>query len=68
MDHDSVETDTASVHIDLDRMVTSVCLGLDGMIKFISRFFSSYTECQPLLFKSRFWSGTGEDNMACMAA
>jgi hypothetical protein len=32
MNDDSVETDTALVHIDLDGMVTSVCLGLDGTI------------------------------------
>jgi hypothetical protein len=36
MDHDSVETNTASVHVDLDYMVTSVCLGPDGMINSIS--------------------------------
>jgi hypothetical protein len=31
MDNDSRETDTASVHINSDGTVTSVCLGPDGM-------------------------------------
>ncbi len=55
MDDDSVETDTALVHVDLDGMVTSVCLGLDGMIKSISRFFSSYYVSHNSIFLLRFF-------------
>jgi hypothetical protein len=55
MDNDSVETDTALVHVDLDGTVTSVCLGL-------------YTVCQSVLFKNHFCLSTGEISMVCMAA
>jgi hypothetical protein len=43
VDNNSVEMDTGTtlVHADLDGTVTSVCFGLDGMINYISRFFSS---------------------------
>ncbi len=33
MDNDSIETETVSVHVGLDGMVTSMCVGLDGTIK-----------------------------------
>jgi hypothetical protein len=68
MDNDSVETDTASVHVDSDGMVTSVLLGPDGTINSISQFFSFYTDCQPVLFKNHFCLSTGESSMFCMAA
>jgi hypothetical protein len=55
VDDDSVETDgTTSVHVDSNGMVTSVRLGPDSTINFIRRIFSSYTDCQPVLFKNRF--------------
>jgi hypothetical protein len=41
VDNDSVEIDTALVHVDLDGTMTSVCLGPDGMINSISQIFSS---------------------------
>ncbi len=68
MDDDSVVTDTASVHVDSNGMVTSVCFGLDSTINSISQFFSSYTDCQPFLFKNRFCLSMGEDSMDCMTA
>ncbi len=68
VDDDSVEIDTASKHVDWDGMVASVCLGLDGMINCISRIFSSYTDCQPVLFKNHFCLGTRESSTAWTAA
>jgi hypothetical protein len=70
MDDDSVEKDTGttSVHVDLDGTVTSVDLGLDGRINSISCIFSSYTDCQPVLFKNRFCLSMGEDSTECTAA
>ncbi len=66
VDDDSVETDTALVHVYLDGMVTSVCLGPDGMINSISQISSSYTDCQPVLLKNHFCLSMGEGSMACM--
>ncbi len=63
-----METDTALVHVDLDGIVTSVCLGPDGMINSISQISSSYTDCQPVLLKNHFCLSMGEGSTACMAA
>ncbi len=63
-----MEIDKASVHVDLDGMVTSVGLGLDGTINSFSRFFSLYTDGQLVLFKNRFSLSTGESSAACVAA
>jgi hypothetical protein len=41
-------------------MVTRMCVGTDGMINSISRTFSSYTDCLPVLCKNHFWTSTGE--------
>ncbi len=68
MDDDSVETDTALVHIDMDGMVAGVCLCLNSTTNSISRFFSLYTDCPPVLFKNRFCLSMGESSMACTAA
>ncbi len=71
VDDDSVEMDTSttSVHVDSNGMVTSVRLGLDGRINSIRQaYFSSYTDCQPVLFKNRFCLSMGEDRKAHMAA
>jgi hypothetical protein len=55
VDSDSVEMDgTTTVHVDSNGTMTSVCLGPDGVINSIRRIFSSYTDCQPVLFKNRF--------------
>ncbi len=37
-------------------------------INSISRIFSSYTDCWPVLFKNRFCLSTGEDSTDCTAA
>jgi hypothetical protein len=68
MDDDSIDMESALVHVDLDGTVTSICLGPDGKINSISRFFSAYTDCQPVLFKNRFCLSTGEDSTEGMAA
>ncbi len=70
MDDDSVEMDTSttSVHEDSNGTVTSVCLGPDGTINSIRCIFSSYTDCQPVLFKNRFCLSMGEDSTAHTAA
>jgi hypothetical protein len=69
VDDDSVETDsTTSVHVDSNGTVTSVCLGPDGTINYIRRIFSSYTDCQPVLFKNRFCLSMVEDSTARTAA
>jgi hypothetical protein len=61
MDVDSTETEMGSVHVGSDGTVTSsMCVGPDGTINSISRIFSSYTDCLPVLCKNRFWTGTGE--------
>ena len=50
---DSVETySTTSVHVDSNGTVTSVRLGLDSTINSIKRIFSSYTDYQPVLFRT----------------
>jgi hypothetical protein len=67
-DDDSVEKDTASTHVDSDGTVTSVRLGPDGTINSISRFFSSYTDCQPVLPENSFCLRTGEDSTECAVA
>jgi hypothetical protein len=68
MNDDTVETDTALVHIDSDGTVTSVCLGPDGMINSIRHIFSSYTDCQPVLFKNHFCLSMGEASTERTAA
>ena len=67
-DDDSVERDTASTHVDSDGTVTSVRLGPDGTINSISRLFSSYTDCQPVLPENPFCLRTGEDCTECAVA
>jgi hypothetical protein len=52
MVNDSVETEMDSVHVGSDGMVTSMCIGPHSMINSISRFFSSYTDCLPVLCKN----------------
>ncbi len=53
MNDDSVETySTTSVHVDSNGTVTSVRLGLDSTINSIKRIFSSYTDYQPVLFRT----------------
>jgi hypothetical protein len=59
-DDDSIETETGSVHVGLDGTVTRMCVGTEGTINSISRTFSSYTDCLPVLCKNRFWTSTGE--------
>jgi hypothetical protein len=54
MDDDSVATDTASVHVDLDGTVTSVHLDLESMINSIHQIFS--------------FLGMGESSMAYTTA
>jgi hypothetical protein len=61
-DDDSVETDIAPTHVDSDGTVTSIRLGPDGTINSMSRFFSSYTDCQPALPENPFCLHTGEDS------
>jgi hypothetical protein len=68
VNNDSVEMDTTLVHIDMDGMLTSVCLGPDGTINSISQIFSSYTDCHPVLFKNHFCLSMGDDSTDCMAA
>jgi hypothetical protein len=70
VDNDSVETDTSttSVHVNSNGMVTSVCLGPDGMVNSIRHIFSLYTDCQPFLFKNHFCLSMGEDSTARTAA
>jgi hypothetical protein len=63
-----VETDIASTQVDSDGTVTSVYLGLDGMINSSSHFFSLYTDCQSVLFKNRFCLSMEEDSVECTAA
>jgi hypothetical protein len=59
-DDDSIETETGSVHVKSDGMVTRMCVGPDSTINSISRTFSLYTDCLPVLCKNRFWMSTGE--------
>ncbi len=59
-DDDSIETETDSVHVGPDGTVTSMRVGPDGMINSISHFFSSCTDCLPVLCKNPFWMGNGE--------
>jgi hypothetical protein len=68
IDDDSVETDSALVHVDMDGMVAGVCLCLISTTNSISRFFSLYTDCQPVLFKNRFCLSMEESSIACTAA
>jgi hypothetical protein len=70
VDDDSVEMDTSttSVHVDLNGTMTSIHLGPDSTINSIRRIFSSYTDCQPVLFKNRFCLNMGENSTAHMAA
>ncbi len=67
-DDDSVESDIAPTHVDSDGTVTSVHLGPDGTINSISQFFSSYTDCQPVLPENPFCLSTGEDSAECAMA
>ncbi len=59
-DDDSIETETDLVHVGSDGTVTRMRVGPDGTVNSISRIFSSYTDCLPVLCKNRFWTGTGE--------
>ncbi len=54
MDDDSIETEMGSIHVGSDGTVTSMRVGPDSTIKSISRLFSSYTDCFPVLCKNRF--------------
>jgi hypothetical protein len=68
MDNASIETETDSVHVGSDDIVTSMHVGPDGTINSISRMFSSYTDCLPVSCKNRFWTGTGECHTEYAAA
>jgi hypothetical protein len=70
MDDDSVEMDTGTnaVHIGLDGTVTHVHVGQDSTINSIRHIFSSYTDCQSVLFKNRFCLSMREDSAARTAA
>ncbi len=52
IDDDSVESEMDSVHVGLDGTVTSMRIGPDGTINSISQFFSSFTDCLPVLCKN----------------
>jgi hypothetical protein len=68
VDDDSVENDLASVHIDWDGMVTSIQIDHNGTINSISRFFSSYSDCQPVSLKNRFCLDNGKSSTDYMTA